>query len=59
MYVELMFAGTNPPEPEQNYETGRNDLYSAVAARFFYTFDNKPMNLGYDRKWGADFEIFL
>ena len=31
LFIELMFAGTIPKEPEQDYIKGNNDLYAAKA----------------------------
>ena len=39
LYIELIFGGTIPKEPVQDYETGKNNLYGARAARFRYEID--------------------
>ena len=42
-----MFAGTTPKELTQDYIKGNNDIYSAKAARWVYTIENKPLSEGY------------
>ena len=51
IYIELIFAGTIPREPEQNYFTGENDLYAAAAARFVYVIGAQRYSDGFTEKW--------
>ena len=59
LFVEIMFGGTVPKEPEQDYSSGRNDLYAANAARFFYNLDNLPLSQGYYRRWQIKLQLYI
>ena len=39
LYIEMMFGGTVPKEPVQDYARGNNDLYAAKSARWVYQFE--------------------
>jgi len=41
IYVELIFGGTLPEEPDQDSITGDNDIFSAEAATFTYFIDRE------------------
>ena len=52
-----MFRGTWPSKPEQDYTTGRNNLYAAKMARYQYKIDkeNFPPEEGYTQEFAIEF----
>lgn len=59
LYIEIMFAGTIPKEPVQDYVKGNNDLYAAKSARWVYQFENKKIAEGWTRQASVDYELFI
>ena len=59
LYIELMFGGTIPAEPEQDYEKGNNDLYAAAAARFAYELAALPLADGYSGDWVTRYVLHM
>ena len=55
LYIQMLFAGTIPKEATQDYSNGKNDLYSAKAARFAITIDRQSMSKGYTWGWSKNY----
>ena len=59
LFTEIIFAGTVPEEPVQDYVTGKNDIYRAKSARWVYQFDNKKLADGWTREMAQAYELFI
>lgn len=59
MYIELIFGGTIPKKPEQDYIQGTNDLYSAAAARFAYEFEKQKRSEGFTNDWMNRYMMYV
>ena len=59
LFTEIIFAGTVPEEPVQDYVTGKNDVYRAKSARWVYQFDNKKLADGWTREMAQAYELFI
>ena len=47
MFIELLFAGTQPATPRQDYLYGNNNLVGAKAARYQISFNHTLTADGY------------
>ena len=59
LYIELIFSGTTPKHPNQDYITGRNDLVAAKAARYGFALDHQQLSEGYTNEWVVSFELYI
>ena len=59
IFVQLVFAGVVPSEIEQDFLTGKNNLYSARAARYTYYLQSHYQDEGMTRGWKFDYHIHL
>ena len=59
IYVQLVFAGSIPPILEQDLISGKNNLFSARAARYTYFLDSQIAEAGWSRDWLFDYHIHL
>ena len=59
LYIELIFGGTTPINPEQDYIEGNNNLFSAAAARWGYEIDALKVEEGFSISWSIRFAIFF
>ena len=50
IFVEIMFGGTTPRRPEQDYLKGDNNLISARACRFQMNVEDQYTEQGYEKR---------
>ena len=48
-----------PRVPEQDYHTGRNDLYGAKVAKYMYRMQNLLYSDGFDDDWLYEFHVHM
>ena len=59
LYIELIFGGTVPRKPEQDYLNGNNNLFSAAAARFGYEIKSVKAEDGFSDDWVIRFAMYV
>ena len=59
LYIELIFGGTVPRKPEQDYLNGNNNLFSAAAARWGYEIKSVKAEDGFSDDWVIRFAMYF
>ena len=59
LYIQVIFAGTEPKKPHQDLVFGHNDLMAAKASRMFLELESHPLENGLTDEWMVEYQLLL